>query len=300
MLVVGFLASGSQDEFADRLRPFRQGLDNAGYVERKNVTIEYRWAEGQYDRLPALAADLVRQKIDVFVTAGGVPAALAAKAATTTIPIIFVMGGDPIELGLVASLSRPGGNITGFTSLAHVGGKQFELLYEMVPVAAMGMGLLVNPSHPSTESFVKIIRANTDKRGRRLVVVYARNESDFEAIFAMLLQQGARALVVQDEPLFNSKVDQLAALAARHAMPAIHGFREFAAAGGLMSYGGRIADTYHQLGVYTGRILKGEKPADLPVQQPTNFDLVINLKTAKALGLTVPAALLARADEVME
>jgi putative ABC transport system substrate-binding protein len=302
--VVGVLVSvPSSSSFQDGLMAFHQGLRETGFTVGQNVLIEYRWGEGNYDQLSTLAADLVRSKVDVIVPAFGVPAALAAKAATTTIPIVFLIGGDPVQVGLVASLGRPGGNASGYAGLAMVGGKQWEVLFEIVPNAAkLGYGFLVNPTHPSTEPFVRRLRVEADKRGHRLIVANARSQADFEGAFALLVEHGARALVIMDEPLFNVSLDQLAALAIRHSVPAIAGFRRFAASGGLMSYGeGSVAtEKYRFVGNYTGRILHGEKPADLPVQQPTKIELVINLKAAKTLGLTIPAALLARADELIE
>jgi putative ABC transport system substrate-binding protein len=280
----------------DLLHVFRQGLEETGYAEGQ-VALEFRWAEGHYDRLPAMAADLVRGKADVIVTLGGTVTALAAKAATNTIPIVFVIGTDPVEVGLVTNFGRPGGNITGIITISMFGGKYFELLLEMVPEAATRMGLLVNPANPLAESLVK---ASSAQLGSRLIIVNARTEGDFEPAFAALVKESARGLVVWEEPFLDSRADQLAALAIRFAMPAIHGVRHFAAAGGLMSYGVLLADLYRQIGVYAGRLLKGEKPADLPVLQPTKFEFVINLKAAKALGLTVPPTLLARADEVIE
>ena len=279
-----------------RISLFRRGLKDAGYPEGQ-VTIEFRWADGQYNRLPAMAADLVHGKPDVIVTLGGTVTALAAKAASNTIPIVFMIGADPVELGLVASLGRPGGNMTGTTSLSMLGGKPPEILFEMVPEAATRFGFLVNPANPLAQSLVK---GAVDHAGDRIVVVEARTESEFEAAFAMLVQQGARGLVIWEEPFLNSRADQLAELAARYAMPAIHGVRDFAVAGGLMSYAVVAEEMYHQAGVYVGRILKGDKPGDLPVLQPTKVELVINLKSAKSLGLTVPPSLFARADEVIE
>ena len=244
-----------------------------------------------------MVADLVRGKSDVIVTLGGTVTALAAKAASNIIPIVFMIGADPVKLGLVASLGRPGGNMTGTTSLSMLGGKPAEILFEMVPEAATRFGLLVNPANPLTEALVKWA---VDQAGDRIVVVEARTESEFEAAFAMLVKQGARGLVIWEEPFLNSRADRLAELAARYAMPAIHGVRDFAVAGGLMSYAVVAEEMYHQAGVYAGRILKGDKPGDLPVLQPTKVELVINLKSAKALGLTVAPSLFARADELIE
>jgi len=292
--VVGVLVSAPASSLMQRrISLFRRGLKDAGYLEGQ-VAIEFRWADGQYNRLPALAADLVHGKADVIVTLGGTVTAVAAKAASNTIPIVFMIGGDPVELGLVASLGR---NMTGTTSLSMLGGKPHEILFEMVPEAAMRFGMLVNPANPLTQSLVK---GAVDYAGDRIVVVEARIESEFEAAFAMLVQQGARGLVIWEEPFLNSRADRLAELAARYAMPAIHGVRDFAVAGGLMSYAVVAEELYHQAGVYAGRILKGDKPGDLPVLQPTKVELVINLKSAKALGLAIPLTLLARADEVIE
>jgi putative ABC transport system substrate-binding protein len=279
---------------------FRQGLKEAGYVEGQNVTIEYRWAEGQYDRLPALAADLVQQKVTV-IAATSTPAALAAKAATSRVPIVFTTGGDPIKLGLVASLRRPGGNVTGSTQLTvEVGPKRLELARELFP-GATTVALLVNPANPVAATVSKDLQAAADTLGVRLHVLHASTEADFEAAFATAAQLRAAGLVISGaDPLFVSHAAQLGALALRHSVPAIYQFREFAAAGGLMSYGGNARDTYRLAGVYTGRILKGEKPADLPVAQSTKVELILNLKTARALGITVPLPLSGRADEVIE
>jgi len=300
MPVIGFLGAESPDLFAGRLRAFRQGLDEAGFVESRNVAIEYRWARGEYDRLPVLAADLVRQSVIVMV-ATTTPAVLAAKAATMTIPIVFLTGSDPVEVGLVASLNRPGGNMTGVSNLTvEIGAKQLELLHELVPAATL-IALLVNPATP--------VLADTLSRGlqtaarairQQILVIRASTERDLDMAFTTIVEQRVGALVVGNDPFFNARPDQLVALASRHAVPAIYPYREFAAAGGLMSYGSNLADPYRLVGVYTGRILKGEKPSDLPVQQSTKVELVINLKTAKALGLTFPITLLGRADEVIE
>jgi putative tryptophan/tyrosine transport system substrate-binding protein len=299
MPVIGWLGSESVDRQALFLRGFRQGLSEAGYVEGRNVAVEYRWAAGQNDRLPALAADLVRRQVTVIAANG--PAALAAKAATTTIPIVFYTGSDPVAAGLVASLNRPGGNLTGVTDLnVEVGSKRLELLRELVPTATV-VALLVNPNNPTrAETVSRDLQAAARTLGLQLHVLHARDERDLDTVFATLVQLRAGGLVIGADALFASRSEQLAALALRHAVPAIFLFREFTAAGGLMSYGGNRTDAYRQYGVHTGRILKGEKPGDLPVQQATKVELTINLKTANALGLTVPLSLLGRADEVIE
>jgi len=299
--VIGLLASESPDPTADRVRAFREGLGETGYVEGRNVAIEYRWAEGHNDRLLPLAADLVRRQVSVIAAPGSTPGALAAKAATTTIPIVFVTGADPIAAGFVQSLSRPGGNATGVTTLnVEVGPKRLQLLHELVP-AASTMALLVNPTNPTlADALVRDAQAAARPLGLQLHVLHARAVQDFDTVFATLEQLRAGALVIGADTYFNSRVEQLAELTVRHAVPTIYQLRAFAAAGGLMSYGGSITDAYRLAGIYTGRILKGEKPADLPVQQATKVELFINLKTANMLGLTVPTPLLGRADEVIE
>jgi putative tryptophan/tyrosine transport system substrate-binding protein len=297
--VIGWLgAQSAEDNHKNVTVPFLQGLKETGYVEGQNVAIEYRWAENQYDRLPALAADLVRRRVAVIVAAG-IEAALAAKAATTTIPIVFLTGGDPVALGLVTSLNRPGTNLTGSANLSvELSPKQLQLLHDLIPNAAR-FGVLVDPAFPPTPSIIADLQAAAHTLGLQLVVVNARTDSDLEAAFASFSQQRVGAVLVTSA-LYNQRMEQLAALAARHALPAIFPFREFALVGGLMSYGSSRSYYYHQVGIYTGRILKGDKPADLPVQQITKIDLVINLKTAKALGLTIPETLLATADEVIQ
>jgi putative ABC transport system substrate-binding protein len=301
MPVIGLLGSESLDLWASRMRAFRRGLKEAGYVEGQNVAIEYRWAEGHNDRLPALAADLVRRRVTVIAAPGSTPAALAAKAATSTIPIIFWIGSDPIELGLVASLNRPKGNLTGLTTL-NVGlvAKRVELLHEVVP-GTSSIALLINPTSPIlTKTSIEDGQAAARSLGLKLHVLNASTERDFDVVFANLIQLRAGGLVIGTDAFFSSRLEQLAALSVRHAVPTVYHFREFAAAGGMISYGGSITDVFHGAGVYTGRILKGEKPADLPVQQVTKVELIINLKTAKALGLNIPLPLIGRADEVIE
>jgi putative ABC transport system substrate-binding protein len=299
--VIGYLGAASPELFATRLTAFRRGLGEHGYVESRNVAIEYRWAEGHYDRFPALASDLLRRQVSVIAAPGSTPAALAAKAATTTVPIVFVTGIDPVAAGLVGSLNRPGGNLTGVVALSvELGPKQLQLLHEMVPTARR-VALLVNPDSPTlADKQTSDQQAAARTLGLELHVLHARTADDLDRIFAELARLRVDGLIIGGEALFTSDADRLATLSLRHAMPALYLSREFPAAGGLMSYGPSIADGHRLAGVYTARILKGEKPAELPVQQSTKIDLVINLKTAKALGLNVPLPLLARADEVIE
>jgi putative ABC transport system substrate-binding protein len=301
MPVIGFLSSYSPDAFGQRVVAlFRQGLDEIGYVEGRNVAIEYRWATGQYDRLPEMAADLVRRQVAVIVASGGAASARAAKAATATIPIVFSSAGDPVELGLVDSLSRPGGNLTGTTNLnVEVGPKRLELLHELVPASAV-MALLVNPTNPNAETQSRDAQAAARTLGLQLHIVRASTGREIDDAFTALAQLRPGGLVIGTDPFFNGQNERLAALALGHAMPAVYQNREFAVAGGLASYGGSTAENAHQIGIYAGRILRGEKPADLPVQQAAEVELIINLKTANALGLDVPATVLARADEVIE
>jgi putative ABC transport system substrate-binding protein len=300
MPVIGFLTSGSAGRNAPYSAAFREGLSETGHVEGQNVAIEYRWAEDHYDRLPAFAADLVSRKVDVIVTGGGIHTVRAAKNATSTIPIVFESGGDPVGDGLVASLARPGGNLTGITFLtAQLIPKRLELLRELVPQAGV-IALLVNPNNANIEREMRDMQEAAHEKGVQLHILTASSESEIAAAFSDLNQRQAGALVVEADSFFARQRDQLVELAARHAVPSIYWFPEFARAGGLISYGPSLTVVYRQIGIYVGRILKGAKPADLPVVQPTTFELVINLKTAKALGLTVPPAILARADEVIE
>jgi putative tryptophan/tyrosine transport system substrate-binding protein len=298
--VIGYVSGGSRDAFDYLVGAFRQGLSDTGYVEGRNVAIEFRWAEGQYERLSSLLADLVRRQVSVLA-ATTTPGALAAKAATNLIPIVFATDGDPVRLGLVASLSRPGGNVTGVTQLnVEVGPKRVELAHELIP-AARAIALLVNPANPLAQLVLNDSQAAARVLGLELHMVEARNEADFDGAFKAAADVHADALVIASaDPLFGSRAEHLGALALRHHLPAIHQFRRFAAAGGLASYGGNFLDSYRQVGIYTGRILKGEKPADLPVQQATKLELILNLKTATALGIEIPRAVLARADEVIE
>ena len=297
---IGFIGSDSPDPYADRLRAFRLGLKSTGFTESQNVAIEYRWAEGRNDKLPELTADLVRRQVAVIV-APTTPSVLAAKAATKTIPIVFFTAGDPVDLGLVASLSRPDNNLTGATTLTlEVGPKWLQLLHEMVPNAT-SLALLINPTSPNlAEVQSKDLQAAARSRGLQLHVLQASTDQDFDTAFATVGRLGATGLVISSDLFFFSRSAQLATLATRYAMPAIFGFREFVAAGGLMSYGGSLAESFRWVGVYAGRVLKGEKPTNLPVQQSTKIELFINLKTAQALGLEVPPTLLTRADDVIE
>jgi putative ABC transport system substrate-binding protein len=297
---IGLLGVGSPGPLRDQLVAFHQGLKEAGYIEGQNVTIEYRWAEGQYDRLPAFAAEFIQRQVALIVTTGGSESALAAKAATTTIPVVFSSGNDPIATGLVTSLSQPGGNITGasfFTDVLEA--KRLQLLHEVVPDVKI-IGLLLDPNNRSHDVTLRQIQEAAVRLGIRLIVVNASNAAGIDSSFSTLVREGAGALLVASSAVFNSRRNQLVTLAARHVIPAMYQFREFAAAGGLMSYGTSVAEAYHQVGVYAGRILKGENPADLPVVQSTKFELVINLTTAKALGVTISNAMQLLADEIIE
>ena len=305
MPVIGFFSSYSaSDAFAQRLlAAFHQGLKQAGYVENQNVAIEYRWAGSEYERLTALATELARRPVNVIATGSASLAVLAAKTATTTIPIVFLMGGDPVKLGLVASLNRPGGNLTGITTLnTEITPKRVEVLRELVPTTTI-MAVLVNPTNNPANVEVEIRQAEAAANSLGLQTIHilqASTEPDLDAVFSTLIQQRAGGLVITADTLFSGKSAQLAALASRYSMPTISPYREFVTAGGLMSYGGSVNELYRLVGVYTGRVLNGENPADLPVQQVTKVELVINLKTAKSLGLDIPPSLLARADEVIE
>ena len=299
--VLGFLNAATPDTFPDRMRAYRQGLSQAGFDDGRNVVIEYRWANNYNERLPALAADLVRRKVAVIAAVGGAPAVLAAKAATTDIPIVFQIGIDPIELKIVSSLARPSGNLTGVSSLnSDVTAKRLELMHEVVP-AATKMALLVNPANPAGTD---IMMREAGKAARTLnvdlQVLRASSEREIETAFSTLVQEGARGVVIAQDAFFTGRNEQLAALALQHKLPTVSPYREFPAAGGLMSYGGDITESWRLAGMYAGRVLKGEKPADLPVEQSTKVELVISMKTAKALGMTLPITLLGRADEVIE
>jgi putative ABC transport system substrate-binding protein len=299
MPVIGFLTSGSPGSSRDALAGFYRGLAQAGFVEHQNVAIEYRWAEGDYARFPSLAAELVQRQVTLIV-AITTQAAVAAQAVTTTIPIIFYAGLDPVVMGFVTSFNRPGGNLTGLSQLSGIlGPKRLEVLHELLPKAS-NVAVLINPASPLAESQIRNAQEAARALGFQLSVLSARTDSDLQVVFEALEQQRADGLVVEGDAFFNSRRDQLVALAARSQIPAVYEFREFVVAGGLCSYGTNNPDVFRQLGFYAGRVLKGEKPAELPVMQPTKFELVINLQTAKALGLDVPATLLARADEVIE
>jgi putative ABC transport system substrate-binding protein len=299
--VIGYLNSASPNTYTAYTSAFRRGLQDAGYVEGKTIAIEYRWAEGQNDRLPALAADLVSRQVAVIAATGATAGVFAAMAATKTIPIVFVSGGDPVRSGLVASLNRPGGNVTGISFLSNtLAAKQLELLHELVPNVAL-IGVLVNPTNPSlAEPLLNDVQAAARTLGLQLHVLHASTERDFDTAFAKLTELRAQALVIGTDGFFTSRIKLLAELTRRLALPTISSYREFPTAGGLISYGTSVVDAYRQVGVYTGRILRGEKPSDLPVLQPTRFELVINLNTAKALGLTVPLTLQVAADEMIE
>jgi putative tryptophan/tyrosine transport system substrate-binding protein len=298
--VVGYLNAGSPEAFAPLVTAFRKGLSETGYVEGRNVVIEFRWANNQFERLPDLATDLVRRQVAVIAAIGGIAAALVAKAATTTIPIVFAVGGDPVQLGLVTSLGRPGGNVTGVTGIsAELSGKQLGLVHQLLPQATR-LAVLVNPTTPSAEAAITEVKAAASTVGMQIEVLSAASSREIDAAFVTIVQKRAAALLVGSDPLFISRRVQLATLAVKHTVPAIFPFREDVEAGGLMSYGPSITDTNRQAGIYTGRILKGEKPADLPVQQAAKFEFIINLQTARTLGIEVPPTLIALADDVIE
>jgi putative ABC transport system substrate-binding protein len=300
MPVIGFLSSRSPGESAGVVAAFRQGLREAGFIEGQNALVAFRWAEGHYERLPALAAELVGLQVTVLFTAGGPPAAFAAKAATQTIPIVFSAAIDPDRIGLVASLNRPGGNVTGMSLMpSELAAKSVQLLKQLLPAATL-IGYLVNPSNPGAPVYVLEASAAAKTLGIAVHVLNASTEGDLDEVFASLPKVGVNGLAVPAEPFFDSQRDRMVALAVRYGVPAIYGLREYAVAGGLMSYGASLPDTYRRAAIYVGRVLKGEKPANLPVVQPTKFDLVLNMKTAKALGLNIPEQLLATADEVIE
>jgi putative ABC transport system substrate-binding protein len=300
MPIVGFLSGRSSADSVEEVKGFHRGLAETGHVEGKNITIEFRWADGHYDRLPALATELVGHRVAVLAAVGGGASGLAAKSVTSTIPIVFASGGDAVKIGLVASLNRPGGNVTGVNIIfGALGAKRLELLHELIP-AASAIAMLVNPNYPSAPIEVQDVEVAGRKLGLKVHIFNARTESEIEPAFTGLVEQKGSGLLVADDPFLQGQRDRIARLAEHHAIPAIYFSRDFVDAGGLMSYGPNLVDVYRLVGLYTGRILKGEKPADLPVQQPTKYSLVVNLKTAKALGLDVPPTLLALADEVIE
>jgi len=300
MPVVGFINAASAENFKRQVAAFLEGLAQNGYIDGEKVKVEYRWAEGQYDQMPALISELLGRQAAVISVTGSTAAAQAAMAATRTIPIVFVIGADPVKFGLVASLNRPGGNVTGVSFLVNLlVAKQLGLLHELIP-SATNFGFLVNPNNPNAESDTDNARLAADTLGRKIIVVKARIAEDIDRAFTQLTQERANALLISADPLFSGSREQLAALAARHALPTMFNSREFASAGGLLSYGPDQADAYREAGIYVGRILSGEKPSDLPIVQPTKFELLINIKTARSLGLNVPPLLLARADEVIE
>jgi ABC-type uncharacterized transport system substrate-binding protein len=298
--IVGFLSAGSDARLHNEVETFRQGLRDAGYVEGRNIAIEYRWAEYQFDRLPGFVQELVRRPVAVMVATGGDQSVVAAAAASLTIPLVFTLGSDPVKLGLVASLNRPGDNATGITQFtAALEPKRLEVLREAVPGAAL-IGVLANPDRVGFEAQVGDVQTAARSMGQPIVLLRASTEAGIDAAFTTLVQQRAGALLVASDPFFSRRQEQIVALAARHALPAMYQWRDFPATGGLMSYGTRLSEAYHQVGVYAGRILKGEKPADLPVVQATKVELVLNMRTAKALGIMFPITLLGRADEVIE
>jgi putative ABC transport system substrate-binding protein len=299
MPVIGFISSRSLDDSTMLVAAFRKGLSEAGFREGQNLAIEYRWADGKWDRLPALAADLVHRAVAVLVTTGGEPSALAAKAATSAIPIVFVIGNDPVKLGLVASLNRPGGNATGFSLLATMEDKRLSLLRELVPHAGV-IGVLINPNFVGSEARAMELQDAARVMRQQIFIAYARDEDELELAYTTLVQERSEALLVSVDPFFDTKRDQIVAFAAQHSLPALYPFREYAVGGGLISYGIDLTEGYRQAGLYAGQILKGAKPTDLPVVQSVKFETVINLKTAKMLGIDIPATLLARADEVIE
>jgi putative ABC transport system substrate-binding protein len=297
---IGFLSSRSAGESAQVLASFRKGLREVGYIEGQNVALVFRWADGQYERLPGLAAELVNRPVTVIAATGGDPSALAAKAQTKTIPIVFTTGSDPVKTGLVRNFNQPEANVTGVSfQVNELGAKRLELLREIVPAAEV-IGFLVNQSNPSTEAEVKSVQAAARDIGQQLHIMHAGRESDFDGVFEELVQRKVKALLVGNDPFFNSRRSELTALSERHSIPTVYYAREYVAAGGLVSYGASIIDAYRQAGVYVGRILQGAKPGELPVQQPTKFELAINMKTAKSLGLTIPGMVLMRADDLIE